>query len=608
MADTDSALKTQMFMSESARQNAVDLSARISAGFQAAGEATRFEGEISRSMVQSAAQFKQIQIDEWYKGEQVKLQQSQLALQEKNALAMASHRKAQLDAQNERANSVLRRQQAADEEKAKGEQYKVVAAEVDSGMQEFKAKHDLLTGEEKKLDIESSRIQTELSLIDAQVQAGKMSVGYAESYALALQESKQRLNDSAISIIDEKSKINKSISELAAIGPLAVGRARPVESLLESVNQVRIGSFTGVEKETADFLSNSGVTPNASDIKQASGYRSSEVASTQAPVTTTAIPRDFGRKDLNFWTDPSNKNFDPASIKSTIIPNVPEAEIVAFNNDINDIKTITSDVLLTTSPNNWEDMLKDMPSISKIDRWNAINPKADKKDTILTGRHLVKDRAQKVYEKAKELYFQEKSVSPEDRKNLSLNFDDIKPYIEKAKPFIDSSGNPNPTGVSTTPMPPGFGSVPIPEQGRSNINDNARRSEILSTLIPEGSEIDFAASGKKEQFKQYSDTLLQYEKELEGYKNKNDSFLAEKLSSLSDYELGFSVKSLSREEKMEAKPDQWWNPKPIDSGKARIIYIKSLIKSGKAPDILAASNVRRLGKDIDSARKIIPSK
>ncbi len=96
MGDLESTLKTQAMIAESYRQNAADLSSRISAGFQAASEGVKFEGEVSRSMVQSAAQFKQIQIDEWYKKEALKNEAASLKIREQELILNNDYRKDQL--------------------------------------------------------------------------------------------------------------------------------------------------------------------------------------------------------------------------------------------------------------------------------------------------------------------------------------------------------------------------------------------------------------------------------------------------------------------------------------------------------------------------------
>ena len=176
MADTDSALKTQMYMSESSRQNAMDLTNRISQGFQAASEAVKFESQVSQAMVKSAADFKQLQVDEWYKKEQVAMEARRINLAEKTAIARINNEKARIDAQNSRADSVLKRQQAADTEKQENERYKVVAAEVDSTIQGLKAKSDNINIEAKKISGEIANLDAQGQLLEPQVLAGEVSL------------------------------------------------------------------------------------------------------------------------------------------------------------------------------------------------------------------------------------------------------------------------------------------------------------------------------------------------------------------------------------------------------------------------------------------------
>lgn len=116
MADTDSALKTQLFMSESQRNNAMDLTNRINQGFQAIGQALKFKSDISQSMVSSALDLRKLEIDEWYKGEALKNEAASLRIREQELIKDNDYRR---DALNEKMeyNRLERERKLADQDR-----------------------------------------------------------------------------------------------------------------------------------------------------------------------------------------------------------------------------------------------------------------------------------------------------------------------------------------------------------------------------------------------------------------------------------------------------------------------------------------------------------
>ena len=531
MADTDSALKTQMYMSESSRQNAMDLTNRISQGFQAASEAVKFESQVSQAMVKSAADFKQLQVDEWYKKEQVAMEARRINLAEKTAIARINNEKARIDAQNSRADSVLKRQQAADTEKQENERYKVVAAEVDSTIQGLKAKSDNINIEAKKISGEIANLDAQGQLLEPQVLAGEVSVEYAEKYGLELQKNKQKLGETTMSLYDRQARLNNVIAEVSSIGPLTIGKARPVESLMSSLEQARIKMLDEEQQETAQFLANSGISIDQSSLNEV--FKKEPIV----PAKPLVIPKEFGQRDLEFWTDPSNNKFDKAFVQRTIIPKISEDKIKSFGESVNSIKTFTSDALLTTSPDRWDDMLKDMPSISKIDRWNSINPNASESEKIMGSKFLVKQRAQSIYDKAKDLYFE--SNPTEDRNTTTPTFDALKPYIERAKPLIGDNGNITPASAPTTPAPPG--STLAPKVNLGTPEERNKRVKIYEEMLfgNEKELLQSTISGDLPKLKKAASTLDTFNQNLASARKLTKQQLALELSKIPFEDIDF---------------------------------------------------------------------
>ena len=531
MADTDSALKTQMYISESSRQNAMDLTNRISQGFQAASEAVKFESQVSQAMVKSASDYKQIQIDEWYKKEQVAMEARRINLAEKTAIARVNNEKARIDAQNSRADSVLKRQQAADKEKQETERYKVVAAEVDSTIQGLKAKSDNINIETKKISGEIANLDAQGQLLEPQVLAGEVSVEYAEKYGLELQKNKQKLGETTMSLYDRQARLNNVIAEVSSIGPLTIGKARPVESLMSSLEQARIKMLDEEQQETAQFLANSGISIDQSSLNEV--FKKEPIV----PAKPLVIPKEFGQRDLEFWTDPSNNKFDKAFVQRTIIPKISEDKIKSFGESVNSIKTFTSDALLTTSPDRWDDMLKDMPSISKIDRWNSINPNASESEKIMGSKFLVKQRAQSIYDKAKDLYFE--SNPTEDRNTTTPTFDALKPYIERAKPLIGDNGNITPASAPTTPAPPG--STLAPKVNLGTPEERNKRVKIYEEMLFGNEEelLQSTISGDLPKLKKAASTLDTFNQNLASARKLTKQQLALELSKIPFEDIDF---------------------------------------------------------------------
>lgn len=238
MAATDSTLKTQMYLGESQRQNALDFSKQISGMFSAISEGQKFAGDVNRSMVQSAFNYKQAEMEEYYKNESLKMDARKLALAEQETKIKIGQENRRIDIAERDTASREKYYTAIAEEKKKSEEYKVILGEIDSDTSRYASMIDVKNAEIKTLEDQRQAIASSAT---AQLNALPATASDAEREAIRVNAATLMSKlDSAIS--EHRGAISPLTSRLGdfiALKSLASGRSRAVSDIAKSLTELR---------------------------------------------------------------------------------------------------------------------------------------------------------------------------------------------------------------------------------------------------------------------------------------------------------------------------------------------------------------------------------
>jgi hypothetical protein len=420
MAATDSTLKTQMYLGESQRQNALDFSKQISGMFSAISEGQKFAGDVNRSMVQSAFNYKRVEMEEYYKNESLKMDARKLALAEQETKIKIGQENRRIDIAERDTASREKYYTAIAEEKKKSEEYKVILGEIDSDTSRYASMIDVKNAEIKTLEDQRQAIA---SSVTAQLNALPVTASDAEREAIRANAASliSRLDATISEHRGAISPLTSRLGDFIALKSLASGRSRAVSDIAKSLTELRTPKQ---ESTSPEFF------PSVNDPSR----RSDPFQSQPLPVPQY----QYGASDIQrVLIQPRGSDYNPEAARYVFdrLPDVKKAELgQAYNYHRNEI----FDAYFAPKEDRPSSSREEPDGIDFVDRFNALA----NKDVMGIGSEA--SRIKKIAEQAYDDYY---SLPEDQRKPLPEYRSET---LAKALGITETNPNlpPKPTVVS----------------------------------------------------------------------------------------------------------------------------------------------------------------
>lgn len=309
MAATDSTLKTQMYLGETQRQNALDFSTQISGMFKAISDGQKFAGEVNRSMVQSALNYKQVEMEEYFKNESLKMDARKLALAEQETKIRIGQENRRIDLAEKESLARQDYYKSQEEEKKKGEEYKGILGEIDSDTSRYASQIDVKNAEIKTLEDQRQAIA---SSVTAQLNALPVTASDAEREAIRANAASliSRLDATISEHRSAISPLTARLGDFIALKSLASGRSRSVADIAKSLSDLR----TPKQEQTETFT----FTPSVNDPS----YRSDPFQA--LPIPTPKY--EYGTSDIQrVLIQPRGSDYNPEAARY-VFDRLPDAK------------------------------------------------------------------------------------------------------------------------------------------------------------------------------------------------------------------------------------------------------------------------------------------
>lgn len=420
MAATDSTLKTQMYLGESQRQNALDFSKQISGMFSAISEGQKFAGDVNRSMVQSALNYKQVEMEEYYKNEALKMDARKLAIAEQETKIKIGQENRRIDIAEKEVTNREKYYTAIEEEKKKSEEYKVILGEIDSDTSRYASMIAVKNAEIKTLEDQRQAIASSAT---AQLNALPATASDAEREAIRVNAATLMSKlDSAIS--EHRGAISPLTSRLGdfiALKSLASGRSRAVSDIAKSLTELR----TPKQESTSPEFS-----PSVNDPS----YRSDPFQSQPLPVPQYQYRASDIQRVL---IQPRGSDYNPEAARY-VFDRLPDDKKAELDRSYNYYRNEIFDAYFAPKEDRPSSSREEPDGIDFVDRFNALA----NKDVMGIGSEA--SRIKKIAEKAYDDYYR---LNEEQRKPFEQFRSET---LAKALGITETNPNlpPKPTVVS----------------------------------------------------------------------------------------------------------------------------------------------------------------
>lgn len=238
MSAADSSLKTAIYIGESQQRAATNFATSISGMFSAISDGQKFAGEVNRSMVQSALNYKQVEMEEYFKNESLKMDARKLALAEQETKIKIGQENRRIDIAERDTASREKYYTAIEEEKKKSEEYKVILGEIDSDTSRYASLIDVKNAEIKTLEDQRQAIASSAT---AQLNALPVTASDAEREAIRANAASliSRLDATISEHRGAISPLTSRLGDFIALKSLASGRSRAVSDIAKSLTELR---------------------------------------------------------------------------------------------------------------------------------------------------------------------------------------------------------------------------------------------------------------------------------------------------------------------------------------------------------------------------------
>ena len=514
MSAADSSLKAAMYIGESQQRAATNFATSISGMFSAISEGQKFAGEVNRSMVQAALNYKQVEMDEFFKNEQLKVQGRNLALQEKEAENRTKIDNARLDLATKEAEQREKILAEHERDKAESEAYKGITGEIDAERIRYASEASVAETLAKKYDAQIIDIDRDVGEQIKLLTESKAPQSQIFAVRQAAEDRKRTLRTLQEQSFSRALELTPRADALSGLQALALNRSRKPEDLASQLSAYR-ESWKPAP------------TPAPAPEYKVPTIGSLSVNVPFAPSTPTQRPAYvYGAKDLQ--SSLFARDFDPEHVRDVVLP-----DILSYNKPLYDkYQTASVDYArkifsLYANKDDYKHPLEN-PSTEGyakfVDRWAQVTASDDDLSSSFS------DRSAEIATAAKRAYQDWSSKKPDER----LGGDDPREAMQKAADFYLNKSEPN--------LPPN----PFRSLGQQDAS-SATFKPVAQLPISVDDQVDIIATGQEGAVK----SAREYKATYEGYVN----FYKDKYKKIDDLNKVDFTRELV--EAIEASPDKY---------------------------------------------------
>ena len=514
MSAADSSLKAAMYIGESQQRAATNFATSISGMFSAISEGQKFAGEVNRSMVQAALNYKQVEMDEFFKNEQLKIQGRNLALQEKEAENRTKIDNARLDLATKEAEQREKILAEHERDKAESEAYKGITGEIDAERIRYASEASVAETLAKKYDAQIIDIDRDVGEQIKLLTESKAPQSQIFAVRQAAEDRKRTLRTLQEQSFSRALELTPRADALSGLQALALNRSRKPEDLASQLSAYR-ESWKPAP------------TPAPAPEYKVPTIGSLSVNVPFAPSTPTQRPAYvYGAKDLQ--SSLFARDFDPEHVRDVVLP-----DILSYNKPLYDkYQTASVDYArkifsLYANKDDYKHPLEN-PSTEGyakfVDRWAQVTASDDDLSSSFS------DRSAEIATAAKRAYQDWSSKKPDER----LGGDDPREAMQKAADFYLNKSEPN--------LPPN----PFRSLGQQDAS-SATFKPVAQLPISVDDQVDIIATGQEGAVK----SAREYKATYEGYVN----FYKDKYKKIDDLNKVDFTRELV--EAIEASPDKY---------------------------------------------------
>jgi len=513
MSAADSSLKTAMYIGESQQRAATNFATSISGMFSAISEGQKFAGEVNRSMVQAALNYKQVEMDEFFKNEQLKIQGRNLALQEKEAENRIKIDNARLDLATKESEQREKILAEHERDKAESEAYKGITGEIDAERIRYASEASVADALAKKYDAQIIDIDRDVGEQIKLLTESKAPQSQIFAVRQAAEDRKRTLRTLQEQSFSRALELTPRADALSGLQALALNRSRKPEDLASQLSAYR-ESWKPAP------------TPAPAPEYKVPTIGSLSVNVPFAPSTPAQRPAYvYGAKDLQ--SSLFARDFDPEHVRDVVLP-----DILSYNKPLYDkYQTASVDYArkifsLYANKDEYKHPLEN-PSTEGyakfVDRWAQVTANDDDLSSSFS------DRSAEIATAAKRAYQDWSSKKPDER----LGGDDPIEAMQKAADFYLNKSEPN--------LPPN----PFRSLGQEDAS-SATFKPVAQLPISVDDQVDIIATGQEGAVK----SAREYKATYEGYVN----FYKDKYKKIDDLNKVDFTRELV--EAIEASPDK----------------------------------------------------
>ena len=513
MSAADSSLKNAMYIGESQQRAATNFATSISGMFSAISEGQKFAGEVNRSMVQAALNYKKVEMDEFFKNEQLKVQGRNLALREKEAENRIKIDNARLDLATKEAEQREKILAEHERDKAESEAYKGITGEIDAERIRYASEASVAETLAKKYNAQIIDIDRDVGEQIKLLTESKAPQSQIFAVRQAAEDRKRTLRTLQEQSFSRALELTPRADALSGLQALALNRSRKPEDLASQLSAYR-ESWKPAP------------TPAPAPEYKVPTIGSLSVNVPFAPSTPTQRPAYvYGAKDLQ--SSLFARDFDPEHVRDVVLP-----DILSYNKPLYDkYQTASVDYArkifsLYANKDEYKHPLEN-PSTEGyakfVDRWAQVTASDDDLSSSFS------DRSAEIATAAKRAYQDWSSKKPDER----LGGDDPREAMQKAADFYLNKSEPN--------LPPN----PFRSLGQQDAS-SATFKPVAQLPISVDDQVDIIATGQEGAVK----SAREYKATYEGYVN----FYKDKYKKIDDLNKVDFARELV--EAIEASPDK----------------------------------------------------
>ena len=487
MSAADSSLKAAMYIGESQQRAATNFATSISGMFSAISEGQKFAGEVNRSMVQAALNYKQVEMDEFFKNEQLKVQGRNLALQEKEAENRIKIDNARLDLATKELEQREKILAERERDKAESEAYKGITGEIDAERIRYASEASVAETLARKYDAQIIDIDRDVGEQIKLLTESKAPQSQIFAVRQAAEDRKRTLRTLQEQSFSRALELTPRADALSGLQALALNRSRKPEDLASQLSAYR-ESWKPAP------------TPAPAPEYKVPTIGSLSVNVPFAPSTPTQRPAYvYGAKDLQ--SSLFARDFDPEHVRDVVLP-----DILSYNKPLYDkYQTASVDYArkifsLYANKDDYKHPLEN-PSTEGyakfVDRWAQVTASDDDLSSSFS------DRSAEIATAAKRAYQDWSSKKPDER----LGGDDPREAMQKAADFYLNKSEPN--------LPPN----PFRSLGQQDAS-SATFKPVAQLPISVDDQVDIIATGQEGAVKSAREYKATYEGYVNFYKDK----------------------------------------------------------------------------------------